>query len=1046
MKKNILIYLIILVCIFQVNAQNSVFYYYKQKKVFLTLDKNSVSLSMSNQFEKNHINNLSLRQYDVYLDKSISTQIQTKFANIEFTDTPTEISYFQNLNYLKSVSTVETVNPNFITSDGQKIGMSNYFYVKLKNNSDFALMQSLATSKNVMIVKQDTTLPLWYILKCSKNTIENTLEIANLFFETGYFDSASPDFLSSENDDSLISNSTDIVNSSLNNNCANDTDFNQQWGLNNGFIDGISANSNNFNYDINACEAWTISQGAGIKVAVIDTGIDLTNLDLSPNLYPLSYDSETGTSPSQLYASGIYRNHGTHVAGIIGAVRNNDYQISGVAPQSKIISISNNLTTSNPNYNLSLINGINWAIQNNVDVINNSWKSFFPSEFLEETIQNAISNGRNGLGTIMVFCSGNNPFLRPNAFSIWYPGNSNPNIMVVGAMTPTGQRSDFSCNGYQLDVVAPGSNILSTILENDLAYYDGTSMAAPHVAGIAALILSINPCLSGQQVRDIIEKTTQKVGNYVYSQTTGKPNGTWNSEVGYGLVDAYAAVQLAQAMNSPTLDLIVRDGNDDFGIEPNNTSETIWNSPDIWVRNQEDGLQIQEHQNPRYFSNGNLNHIYVRVTNKSCSASTGNEQLKLYFALNRTWLKWPSSWNPILPIGQITIPQIQPGQEAIVTIPWNVPNPNNFPQNSLTFDGSNNFSILARIESNTDIMTFPETGEVQGVTNNGKLRFAANVRNNNNIAWKNLIMIDVANRNNTVVTLKNLSNDIQNSYLELVKENNEIGKSIYEEAEVSLKMDETLYNAWERGGKLAQKLNSTSEEYKKLVSGDNVILDNISLNPNEIGTIQLSFNFLTQEITEKSKFIYHVIQRDKETGRIIGGETIIIKKEERDLFIADAGETKEVDRNQPITISAAQISEPAIYNWYDTNGNLVFSGKDLTIATQVATKYKLEVIANADGFKDYSEVEVKLKPSILSSIAPNPATNNISVNYKINESGSAYLMIISSYGTTNSSNNYILDISSSETNIDISNYPIGFYTVALVCNGQIVDAKTLIKN
>jgi len=217
MRNKYLIYVIILICNFQVNAQNSVYYYYKKQKVFLTLEKSSVSLSMSNQFEKNHISNLSLKQYDVSFDRSISTQLQTKFANIEFTNTPTDISYFEYLNYLKSVSTVETVNPNFITSDGQKIGMSNYFYVKLKDNSNFAFMQSLATSKNVLIVKQDTTLPLWYILKCSKNTIENTLEIANLFFETGNFDSASPDFLSYENNDYLISNSTATLNSTSNN-------------------------------------------------------------------------------------------------------------------------------------------------------------------------------------------------------------------------------------------------------------------------------------------------------------------------------------------------------------------------------------------------------------------------------------------------------------------------------------------------------------------------------------------------------------------------------------------------------------------------------------------------------------------------------------------------------------------------------------------------------------------------------------------------------------------------------------------------------------
>ena len=304
----------------------------------------------------------------------------------------------------------------------------------------------------------------------------------------------------------------------------------------------------------------------------------------------------------------------------------------------------------------------------------------------------------------------------------------------------------------------------------------------------------------------------------------------------------------------------------------------------------------------------------------------------------------------------------------------------------------------------------------------------------------------MAATNNTVIALRNLSNETQNSYLELVKENSEPGKSIYEEAEVSLKMDETLYSAWERGGKLAEQLNATTDEKKKLVRGNNVILDNISLNPNEIGTLQLSFNFLTKEITEKNKFTYHVVQRDKETGEMIGGETITIEKNQRDIFSADAGETKNVDINEPITISASQISEPVVYNWYDTNGNLIFSGKDLTIATEVATKYKLEVIATSDGFKDYSEVEVKLKPSVLSSIAPNPATNNVIINYKVNEAGTAYLMIISSYGTTNSSNNYILDINNSETNIDISNYPIGFYTIALVCNGQIVDAKTLIKN
>ena len=77
--------------------------------------------------------------------------------------------------------------------------------------------------------------------------------------------------------------------------------------------------------------------------------------------------------------------------------------------------------------------------------------------------------------------------------------------------------------------------------------------------------------------------------------------------------------------------------------------------------------------------------------------------------------------------------------------------------------------------------------------------------------------------------------------------------------------------------------------------------------------------------------------------------------------------------------------------------------------------------------------------------APNPASNTVNISYKLNDVSSAYLMVLGSYGTSGTSNNYILDINSANTNIDISNYQNGFYTVALVCNGQIVDAKTLVK-
>lgn len=100
--------------------------------------------------------------------------------------------------------------------------------------------------------------------------------------------------------------------------------------------------------------------------------------------------------------------------------------------------------------------------------------------------------------------------------------------------------------------------------------------------------------------------------------------------MGYGLVDAYAAVKLAQNMYSTTLDLYIKDKPNDMGIEPNPNTQLMWTSKDIWIRNNDDGGLT--HQNPEYRSNGSPNYIYVRIINKSSVPSTGNEILNLNWA------------------------------------------------------------------------------------------------------------------------------------------------------------------------------------------------------------------------------------------------------------------------------------------------------------------------------------------------------------------------------------------------------------------------------
>lgn len=124
------------------------------------------------------------------------------------------------------------------------------------------------------------------------------------------------------------------------------------------------------------------------------------------------------------------------------------------------------------------------------------------------------------------------------------------------------------------------------------------------------------------------------------------------------------------------------------------------------------------------------------------------------------------------------------------------------------------------------------------------------------------------------------------------------------------------------------------------------------------------------------------------------------------------------------TKDAAQINEAAVYNWYDLEGNLIYTGPDLTVSPEVTKTYKLEIITDTDGYKDYDQVQV-------------------TVNYIVDEATSAYLMVVST--VTGISNNYILDTNETSININVSNYSSGFYTVALVCDGEIVDSKNLSK-
>lgn len=392
-------------------------------------------------------------------------------------------------------------------TNNKEVFLGHLFYVKLRDINDFSKLKKVATENGVEIVGNNKYMPLWYTLACSKKSKGDALEMANTFYESDLFAACQPDLIC---EDELYGD-------------VNDQYFSLQWGLNN-----TGQNGGTNGIDINFLKARDLTKGdKNIIVAVLDQGVNLSHPDI--NVYSKSYDTETGTSPSQVRGG-----HGTSCAGIISAKTNNNMGIAGIAPDCPVMSISNSLSVD-PDSRQKRADGFNYAWRNGAAVISNSWGSRVKFQMLDDAISEALTKGRNGLGCVITFATGN------DNSSVGYPANSNPKILAVGAISPCGERkSPSSCDGEgwgsnygdEIDVVAPGVKIPTTSNTGYTMTFNGTSSACPHVAGIAALVLSVNPSLTQSQVNDIIEQTAQKIGTYSYIQKIDRKNGTWNKEMG----------------------------------------------------------------------------------------------------------------------------------------------------------------------------------------------------------------------------------------------------------------------------------------------------------------------------------------------------------------------------------------------------------------------------------------------------------------------------------------------------------------------------------
>jgi subtilisin family serine protease len=284
----------------------------------------------------------------------------------------------------------------------------------------------------------------------------------------------------------------------------NDPDFSKLWGLHN-TGQNVNGTAGTADADIDAVEAWDLHRGnPNVIVTVIDTGADLNHPDLSANFLPRGaedWDFADTADPSPDDMDG----HGTHVAGTAAGI-DNTTGVIGVAPLCRIMPLRVNLTSG---MNQNRADAINYtaaqaaANPTRKYVINCSWKMNGDHAGVHNAIINAVNKD-----VVVVFAAGNansNIDITPQYPAVY------PEVIAVAATDQNDKRASFSNYGTKVDVSAPGVNTYSTFPDDTYAFLDGTSMASPHVTGLAALIRSRNMSLTNTQVRSIIESTCDNI-------------------------------------------------------------------------------------------------------------------------------------------------------------------------------------------------------------------------------------------------------------------------------------------------------------------------------------------------------------------------------------------------------------------------------------------------------------------------------------------------------------------------------------------------------
>ncbi len=458
----------------------------------------------------------------------------------------------ESIRSLEDDDSVEFIVPVYREpQSGLRMVVTDEITVRFKSDVSSEVIDKFNKENGVEIIKKDRFAPNQYTLKVKDP--KETFTIANKYHESNLTEFAEPNFFS------------EIKKASI--------PYFEQWHLfNTGQDNGLAGE------DVKAKEAWNLTKGSpDIDVAIIDDGVDLKHPDLKPNIWTnpdssqpevhgWNFFSENDNPNPQMFTPPFFvrdknDNHGTSCAGVVAATGDGSLGVVGIAPKCKILPVKIFMGDEMV-LNEKLAQAIRFAGQK-ADILSNSWKCPESSD-VTHAIKDVVQTGRGGKGCPVFVASGNG-----SHDNIDFPSNV-PEAIAVGASTNQGEIAAYSNCGEGLAFVAPSDGGTKAIYTTDVSIpgrgynvgdegkgdaqglytnsFGGTSSATPLAAGVAALILSLNPSLRWDQVRkymcDTADKIDLKHGKYI--------NG-YSKIYGYGRINADKALKAVKndMENSP---------------------------------------------------------------------------------------------------------------------------------------------------------------------------------------------------------------------------------------------------------------------------------------------------------------------------------------------------------------------------------------------------------------------------------------------------------------------------------------------------------------